>query len=325
MIKKILERFLFWLDCSRAFALPMTVMSWLVVFLWGVKDHGDIFNGILALLGIVLAHLATNLIDDYCDYKILCQDEKYIKTAQKCKCAHIFEGRVTLPEMLRMIILYCLLAAIIGLILTFKAGLPVIWLALIGAGVTLFYQKCSLVGLSEFAVFVAYGPLMFEGVYFVMTKHFSFDVLLLSLAVVMFTLGFLYVHTMLDFDGDMTSHKKTLCCRIGDKTKALKLLVAFYTFGYLAIAFLAFHTHNTFLFITYLTIPLAVTAYKETRIFEKSRIPVVRWWNLPFENQEFYLKEGSFGFYFTLFQARNLMTEFCILTGIAILLPFVLR
>ena len=138
MITNIFKRVLFWLDCSRAFALPMTVMSWLVVFVWAIKHSGCILNGILALLGIIFAHLATNLIDDYCDYKILCQDEKYIKTAQKCKCAHIFEGRVTLPEMLRMIILYCLLAAIIGLILTFKAGLPVIWLALIGAGVTLF-------------------------------------------------------------------------------------------------------------------------------------------------------------------------------------------
>lgn len=321
MITNIFKRVLFWLDCSRAFALPMTVMSWLVVFVWGIKHSGCILNGILALLGIIFAHLATNLIDDYCDYKILCQDEKYIKTAQKCKCAHIFEGRVTLPEMLRMIILYCLLAAIIGLILTFKAGLPVIWLALIGAGVTLFYQKCSLVGLSEFAVFVAYGPLMFEGVYFVMTKQFSFEVLLLSFAVVMFTLGFLYVHTMLDFDGDMTSHKRTLCCRIGDKNKAIKLLAVFYTFGYLASAILSYYSKNLFLLITFLTVPLAIITYNETKIFEKNRIPVVKWWNLPFENQEFYMKEGSFGFYFTLFQARNLMTEFCILMSIAIFLP----
>ena len=321
MITDIFKRILFWLDCSRAFALPMTVMSWLVVFVWGIKHSGCVFNGILALFGIIFAHLATNLIDDYCDYKILCSNEKYIQLAQKCKCAHIFEERVTLRQMLVMIIVYCILAASIGLVLTFKAGLPVIWLALIGAVVTLFYQKCSLVGLSEAAVFIAYGPLMFEGVYFEMTKSFSFDVLLLSFAVVMFTLGFLYVHTMLDFDGDMTSHKKTLCCRIGDKNIAIKLLAVFYTFGYLAAAILAFYSKNPFLLITFLTAPLAIITYNETKIFKKSRIPVVRWWNLPFENQKFYLQEGSFGFYFTLFQARNLMTEFCILISLAILLP----
>lgn len=324
-MKKFFERFLFWVDCSRAFALPMTVMSWIVVFLWGIKNHGNIFNGLLALAGIVFAHLATNLIDDYLDYKILCKDERYIKSAQKCKCAHIFEGRVTLSEIMRMIVIYCIIASVIGLILTFNAGLPVIGLALIGALVTLFYQKCSLVGLSEFAVFVAYGPLIFEGVYFVMTKQFSLEVLMLSFAVVMFTLGFLYVHTMLDFDGDMTSHKKTLCCRIGDKHKALKVLIFLYSTGYLMTAVLAYFSHNPYLFITYVTIPLAVISYKETKIFEKSRIPAVKWWNLPFENQEYYLQEGSFGFYFTLFQARNLMMKYCILMCIAILLPLVLH
>ncbi len=323
-MKKLFERFLFWVDCSRAFALPMTVMSWLVVFLWGIKQNGSILNGVLALVGIVFAHLATNLIDDYCDYKILCKDEKYIKSAQKCKCAHLFEGRVTLPAIRRMIILYCLVASVIGLILTFKAGLTVIWLALIGAAVTLLYQKCSLVGLSELAVFVAYGPLMFEGVYFVMTKTFSFEVLLLSFAVVAFTLGFLYVHTLLDFDGDMTSHKKTLCCRIGDKNKALKLLVFFYGIGYIMTAVLAYLSHNFYVLTTFLTLPLAIITYNETAIFEKSRIPHVHWWNLPFENQKFYLQEGSFGFYFTLFQARNLMMQFCILMSISILLQKVL-
>ncbi len=322
-MRKVFERFLFWIDCSRAFALPMTVMSWLVAFLWGIKYNGDIFNGLLALVGIIFAHLATNLIDDYCDYKILCKDEKYIQSAQKCKCAHIFENRVTPQQIFRMVIIYCAIAAIIGIVLTLKAGLPVIALALVGALVTLLYQKCSLVGLSEAAVFIVYGPLMFEGVYFVMTKTFSLEVFMLSLAVVMFTLGFLYVHTLLDFEGDMTSHKKTLCCRIGDKNKALKLLILFYSFGYIMTAVLAFVSHNLYLFITFLTIPLAIITYKETKIFEKSRIPNVHWWNLPFENQKFYLQEGSFGFYFTLFQARNLMMQFCILMSIAILIQTV--
>ena len=324
-MKKFFERFLFWCDCSRAFALPMTVMSWIVVFLWGIKNSGDIFNGILALVGIIFAHLATNLLDDYFDYKILIKDESYLKSAQKCKCAHIFEGRVEPVEILKMAFFFCLIAALIGLILTVKLGITIVGLAFVGALVTLLYQKCSLVGLSEVAVFVAYGPLMFEGVYYVMTGDFSLEVFYLSLAVVMFTLGFLYVHTILDYDGDMTSHKKTLCCRIGDVGKALRLLIAFYVVGYLMCVMLAFRSNNFYLLLPFLTIPVAVETYRYTKAFQKDAIPVVRWWNLPFENQEYFKSEGSFSFYFTLFQARNLMMEFCILMCIAILLPAVLQ
>ena len=319
-MRQCLERFLFWVECSRAYALPMTLMSWLVIFCYGIKNNGDVFNGILALIGIIFAHLATNLIDDYLDYKILSKDEKYINTAQKCKCIHIFESRVTLSEIFKMIVMYCLIASVIGLILLFKVGTGVIWLGLCGALVTLLYQKCSLAGLSEVMVFTAYGPLMFEGVYYVMTGNFSFSVFLLSLTVVMFTLGFLYVHTLLDFEGDMTSHKKTLCCRIGKKEKALKLLWVFYLTGYIAAAIFAFIVKNPFILITFVTIPLAFTAYRETARFEKNNIPIVKWWNLPFENQAVYKKEGSFAFYFTLFQARNLMMYFCILLCIALII-----
>ena len=57
----------FWLKNSRLFSLPMTVLSWLVIFVYSFS--GDKFNGFLALIGIAFAHLATNLFDDYVDYK----------------------------------------------------------------------------------------------------------------------------------------------------------------------------------------------------------------------------------------------------------------
>ena len=59
------------LECSRIFSLPMTIFSWLVVFVFGVIDSGNIFYGLIALLGLCFAHLGTNLIDDFFDYKFL--------------------------------------------------------------------------------------------------------------------------------------------------------------------------------------------------------------------------------------------------------------
>lgn len=66
-----MKNVVFWLNCSRAFSLPITVMSWLVVFLYAMKSGGNVLNGVLALIGVALAHLAGNLTDDYIDYGIL--------------------------------------------------------------------------------------------------------------------------------------------------------------------------------------------------------------------------------------------------------------
>lgn len=49
----------------------MTLLSWLVIFVYSLKFNGNVINGLAALVGIACAHLATNLFDDYMDYKKL--------------------------------------------------------------------------------------------------------------------------------------------------------------------------------------------------------------------------------------------------------------
>lgn len=148
MIKTIL----FWLENSRLFSLPMTLLSWLVIFVYALKEGGNIINGAAALIGISFAHLATNLFDDYVDYKNLTDN------SQKCKCAYIKEGKASLNDVLKVVVIYCFLACLTGLFLFLRCGLPVIGLAVIGGVITLIYAKLSQKGLSEFAVGLAFGP-----------------------------------------------------------------------------------------------------------------------------------------------------------------------
>ena len=284
MIKNIY----FWLKNSRLFSLPMTLLSWLVVFVFALKQGGNIINGLIALVGIACTHLATNLFDDYVDYKILPEN------SQKCKCAYIKDGKATLNDVLRAVITYLSFATICGFILFLKCGFPVVILAIIGGIIALIYAKLSQRGLSEIAVGIAFGPLLFEGTYFVMTKSFSLEVFTLSLAVVMFTIGLMYVHTILDFEGDMCAHKKTLVCRIGNKNLALKGIFIVYGLGYLFTLTLAFMIKNYYLLITFALIPLIFRMYN-------------------------YLKTYTCGgeekeFYFRLLQARNLMVYYSLLT-----------
>ena len=289
MIKSIL----FWLENSRIFSLPMTLLSWLVIFVYSLSENGNILNGVIALIGIAFAHLATNLFDDYIDYK------KLTENSQKCKCLYIKEGKATLNDVLLVVVIYCAVAFLAGLILLFRCGLPVLWLGLVGGIITLIYAKLSQKGLSEIAVGIAFGPLLFEGVYFVMTGHFSLIVLVMSLTVVMFTVGLLYVHTLLDFEGDLYSHKKTLVCRLGNKNRALKGVFIVYGLGYLFTLILAFILKNYFILITFILIPFVFDIYKSLKTFRCG--------------------DDTAEFYFRLLKARNLMVYYSLLITLFLL------
>lgn len=283
----MISKIYFWLKNSRIFSLPMTVLSWLVVFSFALKQGGNVINGVIALVGIACAHMATNLFDDYVDFKILPEN------AQKCKCVYIKEGMATLADVLKVVIIYLIVACVCGLVLLLRCGWPVIILACAGGIITLIYAKLSQRGLSEVAVGFAFGPLLFEGTYFVMTKHFSLMVLVMSLAVVMFTIGLMYVHTLLDFEGDVCAHKKTLVCRIGDKAKALKGIFVVYGLAYLFTIIWMIMQKNYYLLITFLLIPLIKRMYNSIKTYTCGG-----------EEKEFYYR---------LLQARNLMVYYSIL------------
>ncbi len=276
----------FWLKNSRIFSLPMTILSWLVIFVYSLKS-GNILNGIVALIGISCAQLATNLFDDYMDYKSLPPN------SQQAKCSYIKEGKATLNDVLKVVIIYLGISCSTGLFLFLRCGLPVVGLAIVGGIITLLYSKMSQRGLSELAVGITFGPLLFEGVYFVMTGKFSFEVFVMSFAVVMFTIGLMYTHTVLDYEGDMCSHKKTLVCRLGNKSKAINGVFVVYGLGYIFTLLLAFVMKNPEILATFVLIPLVFKLHKSLKSFTCGDVE----------------KE----FYFRLLQARNLMVFYSII------------
>lgn len=298
----MIEKLKFFFNCSRAFALPLTILSWLTVFVFALKSGGNLFDGLIALVGICFAHLAGNMADDYIDYGVLSRDEQFMASTVETKCCFLRDGTITLDDLKKMIAVCSLIAIITGIILFFRSGIGVIWLMTAGGILTLSYARFSLIGMSEVIIGLLFGPLMFEGVWYVMKKSFSAEVFVLSIAVVMFTVAFLYIHTLLDFDSDKTSHKKTLCCRINDKEKALKLFGVFVAAGYIFAMLFGFLSANPWVFLTLLTIPFAVWVFLLMKKYNNGT------------------DKSCENFYFVLFKARDLMMLFSILLTCAILL-----
>ena len=316
---KILNKILFWLNCARVYSLPITVLNWFVIFVYTLKHNSNVILGILALAGISLVHMATNLIDDYFDYKILIKDENFLNSAQNCKCLYLKNKQATVDELKYAIITFLALAGIIGSVLFFLSGYYVAVLALAGLGIAISYQKFSICGIGELAVFLAYGPLLYEGTYYVMTGKFSIDVLILSIACVLMTITVLYVHMLMDYDGDECSHKKTLCRFMKTKEVALNFLLVFYLGGFAGMTFFAVLTKNYFYLLTFLTVPMICELYTTLKNFneDKTNLPDVKFWHYPLDNWEKIRTSPDAPFYFRFFYSRNILTWFLLLTCLA--------
>lgn len=316
---KFLKRVWFWLENSRIFSIPMSIFSWLVVFTFALTQGGNWFFGILALVGICCGQLATNLFDDYLDYKVLLK-KGALQNSTKAKCRYITNGEATLEQVFRVVCIYCAIAMLMGAILLYFTGLPVLIFAILGGILVLIYSKMSMVGLSELAVGLAFGPILFGGVYWVMTQTLSAEIFIIGTVVVMFTIGLLYTHTLLDFDGDMESHKKTLCCRIGNKNLAVIGLGVIYALGYgLLFAAVVLKYLPSIFLIAFFTIPLAIELIVSVLMYnyDKNILPENKFWHFPAENIEKLKEQGTYSFQFRLYQARNLMVDTSLLICVA--------
>ena len=200
---KIKEWFTFWLRATRAYALGMTIMSWGVVFFWGLLDGGTVLLGLLCAIGLIFAHLGTNLLDDYLDYK---KNTEIVKNLKE-KCWFLKNNDLTLNQTLVAVCVLFLVASIIGLYLTLKTSWIVAIIASIAGILCLFYTKATYIGLGEVIVGLLFSPCLYLGTYYVMTKSFSTPLMLISISTALLTIAVLHTHTMMDFDSDKKDKK----------------------------------------------------------------------------------------------------------------------
>jgi len=320
----MLKNIVFWLENSRWYALPMTVLTWITAFLYGIKQDGNILYGIIALIGLIFAHLGANLFDDYTDYLRLTKakegDRIILPNSRRDKCTFLLNGDATLKETLYVIILYCVIASIIGLSLFLLTGGGVVLYTVLGAAVVLLYPFISRFG--EIALFLAYGPLMFGGIYYVMTQDFSPEIFLISVPTAILTISVLYINNILDYDIDLKENKKTVANLFKNKKYALNLWVGLISVAYFFVFLcVVFDIADWQVFLVYITIPLAVNVYESMLqyIENEESIPEIHWYNFPFEHAEKLIEDKTANFKFRMYQIRNLMMYFSLIFAFAIL------
>jgi 1,4-dihydroxy-2-naphthoate polyprenyltransferase len=173
-----------WLVLTRASVLPMTVTAALMAGLlaWWNADDVSIGLWLLASLGLVLAHVANNLMNDLFDLDVGADSDSYPRALY---APHpVLSGMISRRGLLAAALLVNLADLAILVTLFVARGAPVVAFALGGFLLSVAYTAPPLRlkkhGLGEPTVFVVWGPLMVGGAYYAATGSIPWEVVLAS-------------------------------------------------------------------------------------------------------------------------------------------------
>jgi len=160
-----------WLLITRAVVFSMTITSGLIGGLLAAATATDPNWGYfaLAVLGLIVAHAANNMINDYFD------TAGGVDTAEYTRALYaphpLLSGLISKGGLIAAIACANLLDLVILIALTQGRGWPVLAFALSGLFISVFYVappfKLKHHGLGEPGVFIVWGPLMIGGTYYV--------------------------------------------------------------------------------------------------------------------------------------------------------------
>ena len=172
-----------WLVLTRAAVLPMTLTAGMVAGLLAVR-HPDFHWGwfLLALLGITLAHVSNNLMNDLFDTDVGLDTEKYPRALY---APHpILSGMISRKGLATAALLVNVVDLGIALILFAARGWPVLAFAVAGFFLSAAYTAPPLRlkkrGLGEPDVFVVWGPLMVGGTYYAAVGELPWEIIAAS-------------------------------------------------------------------------------------------------------------------------------------------------
>lgn len=172
-----------WLVATRAAVLPMTLVAGAIAALLAAGRPGlDVPSLVLAVVGITLAHVANNLMNDLFDTQVGGDTSAYPRALY---APHpILSGLVTRRALLTVILLTNLADLAILVVLALRSGWPVVAFALSGFVLSVAYTAPPLRlkerGLGEIDVFAVWGPLMVGGTYYAALQALPWEVLLVS-------------------------------------------------------------------------------------------------------------------------------------------------
>ncbi len=235
-----------WVVIMRLPFLSATIMPILVgAAVAKFMGHGVDWSWLgLTLLGGSLLHIGTNTSNDYFDYLSGTDNLNYNYSNKGLNGGSrgIQMGLISPIGVRNLTIVIFALSILVGIPLIQKAGMPVLWLGLIGFLSGLFYTAppfrfSSRKGLGELLIGLNFGPLMVAGSTLVQTGQLLPEAFLAGIPLGFLIAAVVYINEFPDHDSDKETGKNTLIVVFGPE-KARVGYVALVSGAFLSIVLL---------------------------------------------------------------------------------------
>lgn len=324
----------FWLNVGRFHALPQSIMPYLlgcVITLYYAKIN--FFLAFLGLMGVILAHLAFNILDDYFDYKnghVKIRKEMInggIRARAK-KCFYIEENKTTWKKVLIFAFSLLLIACLSGIIISYFRGYKILIIPVIVAILGFFYSmkpfSLSYKGLGEIVIAIIFGPLILIGAALTSGGVLNNQIYFTSIIIGILVMNILYTHSIMDFNPDKAAGKKTFAILMGSEKNAFIFQSIMLLFVYFLTGLgIYLNIFPKILILTFLSSIIAIRLLLSMYNYIKNpdKLPIrAKFLDIPMEKYSLYQTLGIDWFIYRWFLARNLVTCYVILFIISYLL-----
>ena len=260
-----------WVIAVRPWSFPASAMPIIatLAFLFWTNAEINWLYGVWALVGMLLFHMTGNTWSDYFDYK------KKVDADDTFGAKTLTTGMFQ-PEEIKKLAIGLLVASLIcGIGLLLVTGLPLLWIGLAGAVLTLAYPYLKFNALGDLDILLTFAFLPTIGTSYVAIGAIDWSVLLIALPIGLITDGILHSNNTRDMKTDKRAGINTMAMSLGPKSAAA--LYAFeVTFPYLWVGicsifgFLPLHT-----IIVFMTLPVALGCAKTMVHGVKDKIELI--------------------------------------------------
>lgn len=260
-----------WVIAVRPWSFPASAMPIIatLAFLFWTNAEINWLYGVWALVGMLLFHMTGNTWSDYFDYK------KKVDADDTFGAKTLTTGMFQ-PEEIKKLAIGLLAASLIcGIGLLLVTGLPLLWIGLAGAVLTLAYPYLKFNALGDLDILLTFAFLPTIGTSYVAIGAIDWSVLLIALPIGLITDGILHSNNTRDMKTDKRAGINTMAMSLGPKSAAT--LYAFeVTFPYLWVGicsifgFLPLHT-----IIVFMTLPVALGCAKTMVHGVKDKIELI--------------------------------------------------
>ena len=249
--------------CTRPHSYPASIAPVLfgATYALGYEIKFSILKFILFLLACLLIQAATNLFNEYYDYK-----HGLDKIDSEGISGSIVKGNLSPREvMVGALVLYAL-AFILGLILTFMTSLYVLLVGLVCMLAGYFYTGGKYpIAYSPFGEVVSgffMGTIIISLSFYFQTGYVNSDIIVVSLPLFIMIGAILLANNIRDLDNDKESGRRTYAILVGRNNAIKTMAISFIVVYLLNVLFIVTKYASWWNLLMFVTIPLAIKIIK---------------------------------------------------------------